>query len=102
MGLARYGLSEPYARIKIGSQDFSFGAANEMSREQYVLSGDAVYLLPLRYGAALPKGGGDVSGPVGYPVKDFYLTNTISRASPVMQRCSAELLHGETWAEAAE
>jgi NADH-quinone oxidoreductase subunit G len=54
------------------------------------------------YGAALPKGGGDVSGPVGYPVKDFYLTNTISRASPVMQRCSAELLHGETWAEAAE
>jgi len=54
-GLARYGLSEPYARIKIGSQDFSFGAANEMSREQYVQSGDAVYLLPLRYGAALPK-----------------------------------------------
>lgn len=38
----------------------------------------------------------------GYPVKDFYLTNSICRASPTMQRCSAELIHGETFAEAAE
>ena len=38
----------------------------------------------------------------GYPIKDFYLTNAICRASPTMQRCSAELLHGETFAEAAE
>ena len=37
-----------------------------------------------------------------YPVKDFYLTNPIARASATMQRCSAELLHGETFAEAAE
>jgi NADH-quinone oxidoreductase subunit G len=43
-----------------------------------------------------------VSGPVTLPVKDFYLTNAISRASHVMQRCSAELIHGETFAEAAE
>jgi NADH-quinone oxidoreductase subunit G len=42
------------------------------------------------------------SGPVTLPVKDFYLTNAICRASPVMQRCSAELIHGETFAEAAE
>ncbi|NYD89882.1 NADH-quinone oxidoreductase subunit NuoG [Sphingomonas melonis] len=38
----------------------------------------------------------------GYPIKDFYLTNAICRASPTMQRCSAELVHGETFAEAAE
>jgi NADH-quinone oxidoreductase subunit G len=38
----------------------------------------------------------------GYPIKDFYLTNAICRASPTMQRCSAELLHGEAFAEAAE
>ncbi len=38
----------------------------------------------------------------GYPIKDFYLTNAICRASPTMQRCSAELLHGEDFAEAAE
>ena len=38
----------------------------------------------------------------GYPIKDFYLTNAICRASPTMQRCSAELVHGEAFAEAAE
>ena len=38
----------------------------------------------------------------GYPIKDFYLTNAICRASPTMQRCSAELLHADTFAEAAE
>lgn len=53
------------------------------------------------YGA-LPSGGGSVEGVVGYPIKDFYLTNAIARASTTMQRCSAELLHGETFAEAAE
>jgi NADH-quinone oxidoreductase subunit G len=44
----------------------------------------------------------DASGPVGYPIKDFYLTNPIARASETMQRCSAELLHGQAFAEAAE
>jgi len=38
----------------------------------------------------------------GYPIKDFYLTNPIARASETMQRCSAELIHGEDFAEAAE
>ena len=37
-----------------------------------------------------------------YPIRDFYLTNPICRASPTMQRCSAELIHGDTFAEAAE
>ena len=37
-----------------------------------------------------------------YPIKDFYLTNPIARASEVMQRCSAELLHGGEMLEAAE
>jgi NADH-quinone oxidoreductase subunit G len=37
-----------------------------------------------------------------YPIQDFYLTNAICRASPTMQRCSAELVHGESFAEAAE
>ncbi len=59
------------------------------------------------YGA-LPKAGKG-AGKIGaegvieaYPVKDFYLTNPIARASETMQRCSAELLHGEDFAEAAE
>ena len=37
-----------------------------------------------------------------YPIKDFYLTNAIARASAVMQQCSAELLGGGELAEAAE
>jgi len=37
------------------------------------------------------------------PIKDFYLTNMITRASATMQRCSAELLHGDDeMMEAAE
>jgi NADH-quinone oxidoreductase subunit G len=44
--------------------------------------------------------------PVGkiadYPIKDFYLTNSICRASATMRRCSDELVHGVEYAEAAE
>jgi NADH-quinone oxidoreductase subunit G len=39
---------------------------------------------------------------VDYPIKDFYLTNAICRASPTMRRCSDELVHGVDYAEAAE
>ena len=39
---------------------------------------------------------------ISYPIKDFYLTNPIARSSPTLQRCSAELLHGQDFAEAAE
>ncbi|MBL8656836.1 MAG: NADH-quinone oxidoreductase subunit G [Altererythrobacter sp.] len=59
------------------------------------------------YGA-LPKAGKGVKGSgaklgriAGYPIKDFYLTNAIARASLVMQECSAELIHGQVL-EAAE
>ncbi len=51
----------------------------------------------------VPAIDGTASGTLdGYPIKDFYLTNAICRASPTMQRCSAELVHGESFAEAAE
>jgi NADH-quinone oxidoreductase subunit G len=54
------------------------------------------------YGA-LPSGGtGSAEGVIAYPIKDFYLTNPIARASDTLQRCSAELLHGESFSEAAE
>ncbi len=54
------------------------------------------------YGWSMPKLAAKPSGPIAYPIKDFYLTNAICRASPTMQQCSAELVHGETFAEAAE
>lgn len=55
------------------------------------------------YGA-LPKADMSVkaSGAISYPIKDFYMTNPIARASAVMQQCSAELLYGEALPEAAE
>ncbi len=50
--------------------------------------------------SALPS---DAKGRItDYPIKDFYLTNSICRASPTMQRCSDELVHGTHYAEAAE
>ena len=54
------------------------------------------------YEWAPPKLTAKAKGPVSYPIADFYLTNAICRASPTMQRCSAELIHGEDFAEAAE
>jgi NADH-quinone oxidoreductase subunit G len=54
------------------------------------------------YGWSAPSLPSSPSGPLGYPIKDFYLTNAICRASPTMQRCSAELVHGQDFAEAAE
>ncbi len=56
------------------------------------------------YGA-LPKAdsGAKAEGEItAYPIADFYLTNPIARASAVMQRCSAELLHADEIKEAAE
>jgi NADH-quinone oxidoreductase subunit G len=55
-----------------------------------------------KYDWKLPKLAAKASGEIAYPIKDFYLTDAIARASETMQRCSAELLHGETFAEAAE
>ncbi|HEX4694040.1 NADH-quinone oxidoreductase subunit NuoG [Sphingomonas sp.] len=49
-----------------------------------------------------PKLDGKAAGKIAYPIKDFYLTNAICRASPTMQQCSAELVHGQAFAEAAE
>ncbi|HET9398080.1 MAG TPA: NADH-quinone oxidoreductase subunit NuoG, partial [Sphingomicrobium sp.] len=49
-----------------------------------------------------PKLDSKASGPVTYPIKDFYLTNAICRASPTMHRCSEELIHGVAFLEAAE
>ncbi|MBO9671633.1 MAG: NADH-quinone oxidoreductase subunit G [Sphingobium sp.] len=54
------------------------------------------------YGWSVPKLSANPQGEFTYPIKDFYLTNAICRASPTMQRCSAELVHGETIMEAAE
>jgi len=58
-------------------------------------------LLKLKWAA--PKLDAKASGAVAYAVKDFYLTNAITRSSPTMHICSAEILHGQSETlEAAE
>jgi len=54
-GLARFDLNEPYARLTVNQQTFSFGAVNPLSREQYVQTQDGIHLVGMQYGAALPK-----------------------------------------------
>ncbi len=50
-----------------------------------------------------PRASAKASGTLdAYPIKDFYLTNPIARASAVMQQCSAELLGNGEMLEAAE
>ena len=56
------------------------------------------------YGWQVPSLPTNPSGEMAsYPIGDFYLTNAICRASPTMQHCSEELIHGhEQMLEAAE
>ena len=56
------------------------------------------------YGWSVPSLPASPVGEIaGYPIKDFYLTNAICRASPTMQQCSREIVHGDVqMLEAAE
>ena len=78
--LARFDLAPPHVRMTLAGQSFGFGMVNEMTREQYVMTGDAAYTVSPRYGTALPAipadlvsrqllGTGEV--PVRIAVKDF-------------------------------
>jgi NADH-quinone oxidoreductase subunit G len=49
-----------------------------------------------------PKLDAKASGPIRYPIADFFLTNAICRNSPTMRRCSEELVQGLHYEEAAE
>ncbi|MDT9597482.1 NADH-quinone oxidoreductase subunit NuoG [Sphingosinicella rhizophila] len=63
-----------------------------------VQPGLTAFDLPVASKGPAPKLGGGIV----YPIQDFYLTNPIARSSPTLQRCSAEILHGQVFAEAAE
>jgi NADH-quinone oxidoreductase subunit G len=56
----------------------------------------------IRFDWAPPKLAAKAEGAVVYPIRDFYLTNAITRSSPTMHVCSEELIHGRTVQEAAE
>jgi len=52
--LQRFDLAAPQLRVTVDSQRFAFGAINELTREQYVLTQSQVYLIRIGYFAALP------------------------------------------------
>lgn len=73
-GLERFELERPVTRVTLAGQSFSFGMVNELTREQYVMTGDAVYAVSPRYGTALPADPVDLAsrqllGPGEIPVR---------------------------------
>ncbi|HTE13686.1 MAG TPA: DUF4340 domain-containing protein [Burkholderiales bacterium] len=53
--LAKFELNTPQAELTINDQRFVFGAINNVTREQYVLTQNHVYPLELRFAAAIPN-----------------------------------------------
>jgi uncharacterized protein DUF4340 len=53
--LSRYGLDTPQVTLTLEDQVFAYGAINNLTREQYVLTGNAIFLVPLAYSIGLPR-----------------------------------------------
>lgn len=53
-GLAKFDLDPPQVHVTINDLSFAFGAVNPVTREQYVLAGNAVHMVEMRHGAGLP------------------------------------------------
>ena len=79
-GLERFELKPPAARLILSGQSFGFGMVNAVTREQYVMAGDAVYAVSPRYGMALPASPSDMTSrrllgsgevPLRIELKDF-------------------------------
>jgi hypothetical protein len=80
--LSRFDLDQPQTRLTIDGQHFSFGTVNTLWNKQYVETGNAIYLIPARYGAALPGTADDLINrqllganevPVAFTFPDFSL-----------------------------
>ena len=83
--LARFDLDRPAVRLTVDAQSFSFGTVSTTAREQYVLTGNAVYTVGPGYGAALPADFTQLIGrrlfadgevPVRFEFSDFAVNNT--------------------------
>lgn len=81
--LAQYGLDALPPRVTLDQQVFSFGGVNQFTREQYVLTNDAVYAIPLSQRTTLPAGAdalisralfGPDEQPIRFALPDFSMT----------------------------
>ncbi len=78
--LSRYGLDPPTARVTLNDQTFAFGNINDITNEQYLASGDHIYLVRTFLGYNIPlevnkllshKLLGDHEKPVGIDFKQW-------------------------------
>ena len=53
--LQRFDLDPPALKVTMDGQTFSFGTINPLTREQYVASGDGVYLVSTYYASLVPS-----------------------------------------------
>jgi hypothetical protein len=92
--LGRFELVEPQARVTLGGQVFSFGMVSPVTRDQYILAGDAVYAVSPRYGAVLPASAADVAsqrlfGPAEAPVRFELPTFSVAQRDGAWQQTPA-------------
>lgn len=112
--LDRFDLDRPAARVVFDDHAIAFGTVNELSNEQYVGTGENVYLIPLRHAAALPQDAKDMTGrqlfgPDEQPVRialggvEMALENGIWRLQPAAEGLSQDDLNrwGDDWRGAA-
>jgi len=59
--LQRFELASPRARLTVNEQSFGFGMVSPVTREQYVLTAEAVFAVHPRYGTALPPRGSELA-----------------------------------------
>jgi len=52
--LKKFDLDPPSVQVTIDDKSFAFGAINPVTREQYVLTNNAVHAIEMRHGAGLP------------------------------------------------
>ena len=53
--LQRFELDTPELKVRFDEHALAFGTTNPLSQDQYVLSGDSVYLLPAYYRSLVPQ-----------------------------------------------
>lgn len=53
--LQRFDLDAPSMKVTFNDRSFAFGTTNPLSQDQYVLSGDSIYLLPGYYRSLVPQ-----------------------------------------------
>ena len=54
--LKRFDLDPPALRVSMDGQSFSFGGTNPLSQDQYLATGDSVYLVSAYYASLVPRG----------------------------------------------